>query len=269
MNYDLPPELLVEADGPVRIVTLNRPDALNALNQTLHDAVHHVWAQIAQDDDARAVVLTGAGRAFSAGGDIPWFKRNAEDFWYRRRGGRNASALVDEMLRFHLPVVAAINGPAVGLGCSVAVLCDIVLIADTAYMADPHVQVGLVAADGGAMSWPLMMSLLKAKEYLLTGDRIPADQAVALGLANRVVPAAELRDEALRLAHRLASLPPQAVQDTKRALNLHAQLAAQTVGPFAFAAQLSSFETEEVLQAVDRFESRATRSGAEQPGSAS
>src|SRR5215472_5816802 len=109
MRYDLAPSLTVESDGPVRIVTMNRPEALNAFDKPLHDAVHHVWSQLADDDDARTVVLTGAGRAFSAGGDIPWFQRNADDMWYRRKGNRNALALVDEMLRFHLPVVAAVN----------------------------------------------------------------------------------------------------------------------------------------------------------------
>ncbi len=253
MSYDLPPSLTVECDGPVRIVTMNRPEALNAFDETLHGAVHRVWAQLAEDDDARAVVLTGAGKAFSAGGDIPWFQRNAEDLWYRRKGNRNAFGLVDEMLRFHLPVVAAVNGPAVGLGCSVAVLCDIVVMADDAFMSDPHVQVGLVAADGGAMTWPLAMSLLKAKEYLLTGDRIPAQLAVELGLANRAVPRDQVMPQALALAHRIASLPPQAVQDTKRALNLHAQQAARTVLPFAFAAQQESFVTGAVQEAVRRF----------------
>jgi enoyl-CoA hydratase len=253
MNYDLPPTLTVDKEGPVRIVTLNRPEALNAFNEELHGAVYRVWAQLAEDDEAAAVVLTGAGKAFSAGGDIPWFQRNAEDLWYRRKGNRNAFGLVDEMLRFHLPVVAAVNGPAVGLGCSVAVLCDIVIMAEDAFMSDPHVQVGLVAADGGAMTWPLAMSLLKAKEYLLTGDRIPAQTAVELGLANRAVPRDQVLPEAIALAQRIAALPPQAVQDTKRALNLHAQQAARTVLPFAFAAQEESFVTGAVQEAVKRF----------------
>jgi enoyl-CoA hydratase len=253
MTYDLPPSLTVEPDGAVRIVTMRRPAALNAFDETLHGAIQRVWGQIAEDDDARVVVLTGAGKAFSAGGDIPWFQRSAEDLWYRRKGNRNAFALVDEMLRFHLPVIAAVNGPAVGLGCSVAVLCDIVIMADDAFMSDPHVQVGLVAADGGAMCWPLAMSLLKAKEYLLTGDRIPAELAVQLGLANRAVPRDQVLSEALLLAQRIAGLPPQAVQDTKRALNLHAQQAARTVLPFAFAAQEESFVTGAVQEAVKRF----------------
>jgi len=256
MDYELPPELTVEEDGPVRIVTLNRPDALNAFNETLHDAVHRVWDQIANDDDARTVVLTGAGKAFSAGGDIPWFQRNAEDLWYKRKGNRNAAALIDEMLRFHLPVIAAVNGPAVGLGCSVAVMSDIVILAEDTFLSDPHVHVGLVAADGGAIHWPLSMGLLRAKEFLLTGDKIPAADAVQFGLANRAVPRDQVLSDALALAHRIAGLPPQAVQDTKRALNLHAQQAMRTVGPFAFAAQNESFVTGAVQDAVAEFKNK-------------
>ena len=256
MTYNLPPQLRIDSDGPVRILTLNNPDQLNAIVDPLHDAMARVWAQIAADPDARAVVLTGAGRAFSSGGDIPGFVRNYEDPEHRRATMRLARRLVDEMLAFHLPVVAAVNGPAVGLGCSLAILCDIVLIAEGAYLADTHVSVGLVAGDGGAMAWPLMTSLLRAKEYLLTGDRIPAEQAVALGLANRVVVADRLLEEAKALAHRLADQPPQAVQDTKRALNLHLQQAAATVLPFALAAESESFSTDAVRQTIERFTAR-------------
>jgi enoyl-CoA hydratase len=158
---------------------------------------------------------------FCAGGNVPGFVH----IDYRQWGMRNARLLVDQILACHVPVIAAVNGPAVGLGCSIAVSCDIVLIADTAYMADTHVNVGLVAGDGGVVAWPFMMSMLKAKEYLFTGDRIPAETAVQLGLANRVVPHDDLMAEALTLAGRLAEQPPQALQETKRSLNLHLQVA--------------------------------------------
>src|SRR5207248_10692541 len=125
---------------------------------------------------------------------------------------------VQDVVGFPLPMVAAVSGPAVGFGCSVAVLCDIVLMSDRAYFADTHVASGIAAADGGSLAWPLLMSLLKAKEYLLLGERIPAQLAVELGLANRVVPHEQVKEEALALAHRLAVLPRAVVQDAKRAL---------------------------------------------------
>ena len=150
---------------------------------------------------------------------------------------RTARLLVDHILGCHLPVIAAVNGPAVGLGCSLAVSADIVLMADNAYLADTHVSIGLVAGDGGVVTWPFMISMLKAKEYLFTGDRIPAETAVEIGLANRVVPADSLMSEALLLAHRLAGEPAQALQETKRALNLHLQEAALRVLPYALSAE--------------------------------
>src|SRR5699024_10983142 len=120
-----------------------------------------------------------------------------------------------------LPVVAAVNGPAVGLGTSLAACSDIVLISESAYLSDPHVGVGLTAADGGAPTWPLLMSMLRAKEYLLTSARIPAQKAVEIGLANRVTPDGDTLDEAIALAEKIAQQPPHAVQTTKRALNIH------------------------------------------------
>ena len=133
-------------------------------------------------------------------------------------------------------------------------MSDLVLIADDAFMIDPHVGAGLVAADGGAVLWPLAMSYLKAKEYLLLGERIPADEAVRLGLANRGRARADkVMEEAHTLAHRLAALPWQAVQETKRAINLHLQQAVLQVMPMATTAESESFNTEAVQEFMDRF----------------
>jgi enoyl-CoA hydratase len=253
MPYVPSPYLLVETDGPVTVLTLNNPEMRNALVDELHETLQEVWGHLAADHSVHAVVLTGAGKAFSAGGDIPSFVRSYEDPDHRRLSLRNARRLMDAMAEFPKPVIAAVNGPAVGLGCSVAVSCDLLLISDATFLADTHVNVGLVCGDGGAVSWPLMMSLLKAKEYLLTGDRIPAAEAVAIGLANRVVPDGQVLSEAIALAHRLAAQPVQAVQETKRALNLHLQAAISLVAPFALSAESESFATEDVRIAVDKF----------------
>lgn len=234
--------VLVEAYGPVRVLTLNRPDTFNAFDDELHEALPRVLAALSRDREARAVVLTGAGRAFSAGGDFATFERHAQDLELRRQTLRLGRRLFEELVNVHLPVVAAVNGPAVGLGATVVTACDIVFIAEHTFLADPHVTVGLVAGDGAAATWPMHTSLLRAKEFLLTGDRMPAAVAVELGLANRAVPSESLLDEALAFAHRLAALPPQAVQDTKAVLNQWIRQASVSMLGYGLAAESQSHD---------------------------
>ena len=169
-----------------------------------------------------------------------------------------ARQIVERLIRFPSPVIAAVNGPAVGLGCSLAGLSDIVLMEESAYLADPHVSVGLVAADGGALTWPTMTSLLRAKEYLFTGDRISAQQAVEFGLANRVVPDGTSLEEAMSLAERIAAQPKQALIDTKRAINKHLERSMHDILDFALAAENISSASESHGRIVDRFLENAT-----------
>ena len=157
------------------------------------------------------------------------------------------------MARCRVPVVAAVNGPAVGLGCSVIALSDIVYMAESAYLSDPHVTVGLVAADGGPIVWPLLTSLLLAKEFAFTGDRITAQRAAEIGLANHVCADAELLPAALAAAHKIAALPQQAVEMTKRVLNVHVERAVLATIDFAMAAESESFDTPDLRANVDRF----------------
>lgn len=251
-DYGLPDELMAEKDEGVVILTLNRPEKLNATNAALHGALAMVWRRIAADTSARAVVLTGAGPAFCAGGDLEFLKVIQDDPVTRRAMMHEGEDIIREMVRFPLPVVAAVNGPAVGFGANLALMCDIVLIADTAYFADPHVAVGVVAADGGAAVWPLLIGLLRAKAYILTGDRVSAADAERLGLATRMVHASDVMTEALAVAHRLSAMPPQALQDTKRLLNLHLERAAVPGLAFGFAAEGDTFTTAEHKERVDR-----------------
>jgi enoyl-CoA hydratase len=152
------------------------------------------------------------------------------------------------MARCRIPVVAAVNGPAVGLGCSLVALSDIVYIAEDAFLADPHVQVGLVAADGGPLTWPLHISLLLAKEYALTGTRISARRAVELGLANHV--ALDPVAEAIACAKKILDLPQQAVESTKRVLNIHLERAVLASLDYALSAEHLSFMTEDFRSIV-------------------
>jgi enoyl-CoA hydratase len=245
VSYDLPEELTVEGDGPVRTVVINRPAELNAVNQALHWALANVWQRLAADRAARVVIVTGAGRAFCAGGDLDWITSFLDDPVARDESLREGAQIIEEMLRFPLPVIAAVNGAAVGLGCSLAVLCDIVLMSQTAHLADPHVSVGLVAGDGGAAFWPLLTPILRSREYLYTGDRIAAATAVELGLATRTTAPEDLLPEARRLAERLAAQPAEALRGTKRVLNMHLSRALSGAMQAGFAAEAVTMQSPE------------------------
>jgi len=253
MDYRLPGVIRVEADGPVRIVRLARPDQLNAVNEELHVGLTRLFPLLSADEGARVAVITGEGRAFSAGGDFDLLDRMAKDRVLRRDVIAEGRELVLGMIRCRVPVVAAVNGPAVGLGCSVIALSDVVYMAESAYLADPHVAVGLVAADGGPLTWPLHTSLLLAKEYAFTGERISAARAAAIGLANHVCPDGVVLAAALAAARKIAALPRQAVEATKRVLNLHVERAVLATIDFAMAAETESFDTPELRENLGRF----------------
>jgi enoyl-CoA hydratase/carnithine racemase len=235
-------EVLVEEHGPVRLVILNRPDAFNAANEPLHGEIANIWPRLDADPNARAIVVTGAGKAFCGGGDLHLLDRMTADPALRASIMEEGAAIVRGMTAVRVPIIAAVNGPAVGLGCSLASMSDIVLIEEQAYFSDPHVSLGLVAGDGGAVVWPLLTSLLRAKEYILLGDRLPADEAVQLGIANRVVPTGTSVEAALELAARISTLPPQAVRETKALLNHALRSAIDAVLETAISTETSSFE---------------------------
>ncbi len=253
MDYDLPQAVRVETDGPVRIVRLARPEQLNAVNGDLHLGLTRVFPLLSADPDARVAVITGEGRAFSAGGDFNLLDRMVNDRVLRRDVIAEGRELVLNMIRCRVPVVAAVNGPAVGLGCSVIALSDVVYMAESAYLSDPHVTVGLVAADGGPLTWPLHTSLLLAKEYAFTGDRISAVRAAEIGLANHVCADADVLPAAVAAAHKISKLPRQAVEATKRVLNLHVERSVLATIDFAMAAETESFDMPELRANVDRF----------------
>lgn len=247
------------ADGGVRIVTLNRPEAMNAADDDLHTAIADIWGRLATDDEAAAVVLTGAGRAFSAGGDFDSMVATQQDADRQDRIFSEARRMVAGMIDLPMPLIAAVNGPAVGLGAALVALSDIAIMSERAFIADPHIAVGLVAGDGAAMTWPLLTSLMRAKEYAFTGDRIPADLALQFGLVNRVVAADAVLPESLALAHRLAAMPRRAMQDTKRLLNMHLSRALQGLLDFGISAERQSVTSREHIDIVENLRAAARR----------
>ncbi|MEU9785346.1 enoyl-CoA hydratase/isomerase family protein [Streptomyces phaeochromogenes] len=261
-----PADLVVTSHGPVRLIELNRPEQLNAMSEELHSGLASVWDTLADDPEARVVVLTGRGRAFSAGGNFDIMTRVQRDRAFREQNVDEARRIITGMVRCPLPVIAAVNGPAVGLGCSLALLSDLVLIADDAYIADPHVQVGLVAGDGGALVLPLLVGLTRAKELLFLGDRVGAEEAVRLGIANRVVAKDKLLDEAMDLARRLAALPVRALRETKRAVNLHLEQAMTTVLEPALLAERDTMHDPDHIAVVQKIIASRSRRRAVEKG---
>lgn len=213
--------LKVTVEGPIRIVTMNRPDARNAADAVMHRELAEIWDLLAVDPGCRVVVLTGAGKAFSAGGDLPRMIATQEDPTIQDEVFSEARRTVHGMLALPQPLIAAVNGAAVGLGASLVSLCDIAIASDRAFLADPHLGVGLVPADGAALLWPLIMGALRAKEFVFTGERITAPVAQELGLFNRVVDHENLMPEVLELADKLAAVPHDALRQTKRLMNTH------------------------------------------------
>jgi enoyl-CoA hydratase len=239
-----------EREGDVLRVTLEHPDQrLNAVDACLHGELCRLFRELKREDVARAVVLTGRGRAFSAGGSFDWFP-SLQDPAALEHLRRDAKQMIWDLLDVELPIVAAINGPAVGLGASLALLCDMIFMADTATLADPHVRVGIVAGDGGTAIWPLAVGPARAKQYLLTGDPVSAAEAERLGLVNRVVPADALQAEALAFAQRLATGAPLAIRYTKLAVNKLVKDALNVSFDAATALELVTFRSDDHREAL-------------------
>lgn len=221
-KHELLPEfttLHTERIGDVLKVTIAHPTSpMNAVDGALHEDLAALFRALRRETQARCILLTGSGRAFSAGGDFGWFP-TLQDPDVLETVRRDGKQMIWDLLDVEIPIVAAVNGPAVGLGASIALLCDVIFAADTAVFADPHVKVGIVAGDGGVAIWPAVLGPARAKQYLLTGDPVSAAEAERLGLANFVVPSSELQDKALAFAQRLAAGAPLAVRYTKLAVN--------------------------------------------------
>jgi enoyl-CoA hydratase len=222
---------------------------LNAVDEELHADFTQLFAWLRTESDARAVVLTGKGRAFSAGGDFAWFP-TLRDTERLDRLRRDAKQMIWDLLDVEVPVVAALNGHAMGLGASIALLCDVIFMAEDATIGDPHVRVGLVAGDGGAVIWPLVLGPARAKQYLLTGDALGAAEAERLGLVNFVVKGDTLEREALAYAARLAAGAPLALRYTKAAVNKLIKDALNTAFDFSTAMELTTFKSDDHAEAL-------------------
>ncbi len=206
------------SDG-VLLITLDDPDRLNATDGPMHLELSRVFRTVDDDPDVRAVVVTGAGRAFSAGGDLDWISDQVGDYAQTMRVMKEAGDIVRTMIECDTPVVSAINGVAVGAGLAVALMADISVIDETARLTDGHIRLGVGAGEHAVAIWPLLCGMAKAKYYLLTADFLDGREAERIGLVSRAVPADDVVPTALEIAERLAAGPVDATRLTKRALN--------------------------------------------------
>lgn len=240
----------------VLVLSLNRPEALNAVNGQMHEELSRVFIDAQDDPDSDVIMITGSGKAFSAGGDIGWLKSMTEDrsqFDVTRAHGKR---IIFSMLDCEKPIIAKINGPAVGLGCTIALFSDVIFAAEDAVISDPHVNVGLVAGDGGAVIWPQLVGYARAKEYLMTGKRLSGTEAAKIGLVNHAVPGQDLDAAVDSFCDELLGGALLAIKYTKVSINVGLKQLAHTVLETSLAYETVTSSSKDHLAAVTAFADR-------------
>lgn len=253
MNFSEYQTLKFERRDRVLEITMNQPEKRNAVDERMHEELARVFVDASADPDSDVIVLTGAGSAFSAGGDIVWMQKSIDQPALFEKTTREGKQIVYSLLDCEKPVIAKVNGHATGLGATIALFCDVIFAAETAKIGDPHVSVGLVAGDGGAVIWPQLIGYARAKEYLMTGELIPAPKAAGMGLINHAVPADELDARVREFADRLAKGATKAIRWTKMSTNIGLKQLAHSMMDASLAYESLSNLTEDHAEAVKAF----------------
>ena len=236
-------------DHGVLLITIDRPEKYNATDEQMHTELSRVWTDVSADDATRVAVITGAGKAFSAGGDLAMVERIAGDYDRVQHMLKEMSDLVYNIINCEKPIVSAINGVAVGAGTVAALLADVAIVAEDAKIGDGHVKLGVAAGDHAAIIWPLLAGMAKARYYLLTGEMITGAEAERLGMVAKALPRDQVLDEALRVADVLATGSQQAIRLTKRSLNNWLRQAGPTFDQSA-AYEMLTFMGPDVVEGV-------------------
>jgi enoyl-CoA hydratase len=244
---------LFDRKGRTITVTMNRPDQLNAMTADMHEEASRLFYDLGMDHSIDVVIFTGAGRAFSAGGDIVGMKRMYEDTEIFDRSIQEAKKVVFGILDCEKIIIAKVNGDAIGLGATMALFCDIIFAAEHARFGDPHVKVGLAAGDGGAVIWPQAIGYARAKEYLMTGDLISARDAAAMGLINHAVPAEELDARVDAFASKIGAGAMKSIKYTKTAINIGLKQLAHSMMDACMAYEALTNRSEDHLEAINAF----------------
>lgn len=214
--------LAIECSDGIATLSLNQPDNRNAIHAEMHAELERVWLELQADKSINVIVLTGAGKIFSAGGDIKRMvnRYGTDEGWqFAIDTPASTKRLFQNILEVEKPIIAAINGDAVGLGATLALFADSTIISETAKFGDSHVKVGLVAGDGGAVIWPILVGPNRAKEFLMRGKLMSGKDAHEMGLVNHAAPAEQVLEQAMQIARELNALPPLAVRWTKLSVN--------------------------------------------------
>ena len=246
----------------IATIIINRPDRLNAVHNALHHELEQIWLDVRADQDVNAIILTGAGRAFCAGGDVKGMAEGTLSGAAPKKGkgrGRgpiaasNGRRVIENMLDVEQPIIGAINGDAIGLGATLALLCDITVASEKARFADTHVKVGIVAGDGGAVIWPLLIGPHRAKEFLMRGNFISGAEAGRIGMVNYAVGPEDVMNKARELARELADGPTWAIRWSKLAVNKWLKQQANLILDASLAYEMMTFNTKDHQEAVKAF----------------
>lgn len=247
--------VLIDGRGTsVWTLTLNTPESRNAVDEVLQPALLESLLDAARDREIRSLVITGAGSVFSAGADFALIHRMQADVALRRTTFELSRELFRALTSLDIPVIGAINGPAIGAGCTLALLCDVVVMSESATLGDPRIKLGLVSGDGGAIIWPIVAGLPAARLHLMLGDIIDAAEAYRIGLASKVVTSSDLLTYAHSLAEQLAAMPQSAMRDTKRILNASIASADSDLFERAMLSESEAFDTQEHRDALASYE---------------
>lgn len=245
----------VERNDNILTLTLNRPEHFNSIHHEMHEELSDIFLDIAKDDATDVVVITGAGKAFCGGGDLKAMKKHSDE-----HGGPghylshvSAKRLVYSLLDLEKPIIAKINGAAMGLGATIALFCDIIYMADHTVIGDPHVKAGVVSGDGGAVIWPQLIGYARAKEYLMTGDAIKAPDAYRMGLVNHILPSDQLDAAVQAMAEKLANGARNAIQFSKVAANIGLRQLAHSILDASMAYELVTLRSPTHKEAIDAF----------------
>lgn len=248
--YEKYTRLLIEMPEPnILKVTMNRPNQLNAADATMHRELVNIWKDVDADPEVSAVIITGAGKAFSAGGDLDVVQGMIDEFSTRMTVWKEARDLVYNMINCSKPIISAIRGPAVGAGLAAGILADISIASRTAKIVDGHTRLGVAAGDHAAIIWPLLCGMAKAKYYLMLCEPLSGEEAERIGLVSKVVDDADLDETAMDVARRLANGAPSAIRWTKYALNNWLRSAGPTFDA-SLALEMLGFGGPEVLEGL-------------------